>query len=120
MCCRCLLTVNIYFEKLRLNTLEASELLLFKCTTFKGLYVCLAIVRSACKSPDPIEFGFGTSNNTGDSSQFPIWTVVTFHCMAGYKLVGDSQQQCMPDGTWFEKFMPECQGREHGKLFYSR
>ena len=92
----------------------------FKCTACKGLYVCLAIVRGACKSPDSIKNGSGTSNNTENPSQFPIWTVVTFNCMAGYKLVGDSQRQCMPDGTWSEKLMPECQGRKHGKFFYSR
>ena len=81
-------------------------------TTCKDVYFCLIIVRSACRDPGGISNGYGTSNNT-DSSQFPIWTVVTFQCNTGYKLVGSRQRQCRADGNWSERQNPTCEGKKH-------
>ena len=62
-----------------------------------------------------IEHGHGTSNST-DFSKFPIWTVVTFECTAGYKLVGPSRLQCRPGGNWSEMQNPRCEGKKHSSI----
>ena len=82
--------------------------------TRKGLYFCLAIVPRACSDPGGISNGRGKSNST-ESSPFPIGTVLTFHCLAGYKLVGSKQRQCMTDGNWSKIKNPTCEGKKQNK-----
>ena len=71
---------------------------------------CLAIVPSACIDPGRILNGRAIPNSS--DTPFPIWTVVTFECLVGYKLVGLSRRQCRTDGTWSGIENPRCERKK--------
>uniref|UniRef100_A0A914VWI8 Sushi domain-containing protein n=1 Tax=Plectus sambesii TaxID=2011161 RepID=A0A914VWI8_9BILA len=104
------------------------------CTQFiNGINWMPPIVRSlecrkkvACEAPLVRQYSFFTVVDHPSFTSFPPYTIITFKCISGYRLIGQKQLQCHPDGHW-DSLSPVCveeeyDGRKHyallGTLFF--
>lgn len=66
-------------------------------------------VLNICKSPREIKDGRVTVNDTkADHTSAPIWTVASYECEVGFKLIGTKTRQCQPGGHWSGQRNPFC------------
>ncbi len=52
----------------------------------------------------------GQVSSSDIDAPFPVDTVLTYTCDAGYTLDGESETQCSADGTW-SNGPPTCNGK---------
>ena len=74
-------------------------------------------------SSDPGRPVNGSSNlSVGSNSTVPIGAVIMYTCFLGFKLVGDVERVCQPNGEW-NGTVPICQPLCHGislvTMYYS-
>lgn len=64
-----------------------------------------------CGSPDSLQ------NTTVSGKNFTVGNEISYTCLKGHALVGDSKRTCGPEGTWSGR-APTCKCKFYDQYYY--